>query len=92
VYSSLYLEVQLFWAYPTVWPWGTIWHYAGIGGNLFLIILWAVARLPSIISESIPPDVWDVSILFLEVVYVGISTIIVAKRRGSRFDVSQANR
>ena len=61
--------VQLFWAYPTVRYWGII------------IILWAIARLPSIISgDRFPLNVMDVSIVFFQIVYVGTATIIVAKR------------
>ena len=78
--------VQLFWAYPTVRRWGIIWYYVGIGGTVLLIILWAIARLPSIISgDRFPLNVMDVSIVFFQIVYVGTATIIVAKTRGSRF-------
>ena len=78
--------VQLFWAYPTVRRWGIIWYYVGIGGTVLLIILWAIARLPSIISgDRFPLNVMDVSIVFFQIVYVGTATIIVAKRGGSRF-------
>ena len=84
--------VQLFWAYPTVRRWGIIWYYVGIGGTILLIILWAIARLPSIISEAVSLDVWDVSIVFFQIIYVGTATIIVSKRGGSQYDASQANR
>ena len=50
-----------------------------------LIILWAIARLPSIISgDRFPLNVMDVSIVFFQIVYVGTATIIVAEREGSR--------
>ncbi len=50
-----------------------------------LIILWAIARLPSIISgDRFPLNVMDVSIVFFQIVYVGTATIIVAERGGSR--------
>jgi hypothetical protein len=41
--------IQLFWSYPTIRRWGIIWYYIEIGGTVLLIILWEIARLPSII-------------------------------------------
>src|SRR5919201_4269333 len=43
---------QLFWALPMIKRWGRIWYYIGIVGTILLIILWAIVRLPDIISGT----------------------------------------
>ena len=62
--------------------WGRIWYYIGIVGTVLLIILWAIVRLPDIISGTRFPLSWeDVSIVFLEIIYIGITVLIIAKER-----------
>ena len=62
--------------------WGTIWYYIGIGGTVLLIILWAIVRLPNITSGTGFPLNWeDISIVFLEIIYTGITVLIIAKER-----------
>ena len=73
---------QLFWVLPMIKRWGRIWYYIGIIGTVLLIILWAIVRLPDIISGTRFPLNWeDVSIVFLEIIYIGITVLIIAKER-----------
>jgi hypothetical protein len=73
---------QIFWILPMVKRWGRIWYYIGIGGTGLLIILWAIVRLPNITSGTGFPLNWeDISIVFLEVIYIGITALIIAKER-----------
>jgi hypothetical protein len=73
---------QIFWILPMVKRWGRIWYYIGIGGTVLLIILWAIVRLPNIISGTgFPLNWWDISIVFLEITYIGITVLIIAKER-----------
>ena len=73
---------QIFWILPMVKRWGRIWYYIGIGGTVLLIILWAIVRLPNITSGTGFPLNWeDISIVFLEITYVGITALIIAEER-----------
>jgi hypothetical protein len=73
---------QLFWVLPMIKRWGRIWYYIGISGTILLIILWAIVRLPDITSGTRFPLNWeDVSIVFLEIIYIGITVLIIAKER-----------
>src|ERR671923_2502846 len=65
---------QLFWVLPMIKRWGRIWYYIGIVGTVLLIILWAIVRIPDIISGTGFPLSWeDISIIFLEIIYIGIT-------------------
>lgn len=73
---------QIFWILPMIKRWGKIWYYIGIGGTVLLIILWAIVRLPNITSGTGFPLNWeDISIVFLEIIYTGITVLIIAKER-----------
>ncbi len=73
---------QIFWILPMVKRWGRTWYYIGIGGTVLLIILWAIVRLPNITSGTGFPLNWeDVSIVLLEIIYTGITALIIAKER-----------
>jgi len=37
---------QLFWVVPMIKKWGRPWYFAGIGGTIILIILFAITRMP----------------------------------------------
>ena len=61
---------------------GRIWYYIGIVGTVLLIILWAIVRIPDIISGTGFPLSWeDISIIFLEIIYIGITVLIIAKEK-----------
>ena len=61
---------------------GGIWYYIRIVGTVLLIILWAIVMLPDIISGTGFPLNWeDVYIVFLEIIYIGITVLIIAKER-----------
>jgi hypothetical protein len=73
---------QIFWILPMVKRWGRIWYYIGIGGTVLLIILWAIVRLPNITSGTGFPLNWeDISIVFLEIIYIGVTALIIAEER-----------
>jgi hypothetical protein len=73
---------QIFWILPMVKRWGRIWYDIGIGGTVLLIILWAIVRLPNITSGTGFPLNWeDISIVFLETIYIGITALIIAEER-----------
>jgi hypothetical protein len=37
---------QIFWALPTARRWGKPWYYIGIAGNVALIVIWMLSRMP----------------------------------------------
>ena len=37
---------QLFWVVPMIKKWGSPWYFAGIGGTIILIVLFAITRMP----------------------------------------------
>src|SRR3712207_7270138 len=37
---------QLFWVVPMIKKWGRLWYFAGIGGTIILIVLFAITRMP----------------------------------------------
>ena len=43
---------KLFWVISLIKRWGRIWYYMGIGGTIVLMILYALTRLPSPITEG----------------------------------------
>ena len=76
---------QTFWILPMIKRWGTIWYYTGIGGTVLLIILWAIVRLPNITSGTGFPLNWeDISIVLLEIIYIGITILIISAERTIR--------
>jgi hypothetical protein len=56
-----------------------------IGGTTLLIILWAIVRLPDITSGTGFRLNWeDISIIFLEIIYIRIAVVIIDKERTAK--------
>jgi hypothetical protein len=66
---------QLFWVIPVIRRWSNIWYYVGIGGTAILIILWIIVVPHTGISEL------EVAIELLQIVFIILCTIIIAKSR-----------
>jgi hypothetical protein len=77
---------QIFWALPMVRRWGQIWYYIGIAGTVVLIILWTVTRTPNPITDgrALPINEMGVAIEALQIAYIVITAIIIAKVRSVR--------
>lgn len=50
--------IQIFWAVPIVRQWGKFWYYIGIAGTSFLIVMWALTKIPNpVIVRLLTQDV-----------------------------------
>jgi|SRR5215208_59962 hypothetical protein len=85
---------QIFWALPMVKKWGKIWYYIGIAGTVILIILWALTRAPNPITggRAFPIDEMGIAIVALQIAYIIITVIIIAKERSGREQMIRAKR
>jgi hypothetical protein len=74
--------VQIFWALPMFRKWGTPWYYAGIGGTVVLIALWAATRVPNpVTGMGLPIDAKGLAIQTLEIAYVAVTALVLLSRR-----------
>ena len=69
--------------------WGRTWYYIGIAGNIILIIMWAMTRVPGnpITGRGGPISEMAIAIEVFQVAYIIITAIIIAKE--SRRSISQ---
>jgi hypothetical protein len=72
---------QLFWVLPMIKRWGRVWYYIGIVSTIILIIIWGITRMPGnpITGRGGPISEMAVAIEVLQIVYVIITALIVAK-------------
>jgi hypothetical protein len=72
---------QLFWVLPMIKRWGRVWYYIGIVSTIILIITWGITRMPGnpITGRGGPISEMAVAIEVLQIVYVIITALIVAK-------------
>ena len=72
---------QLFWVVPMIKRWGRIWYYTGIAGNIILIIMWAMTRVPGnpITGRGGPISEMAVAIEVFQIAYIVLAGIIIAK-------------
>ena len=77
---------QVFWILPMIKRWGSIWYFVGIAGNLGFIILYAITRIPGnpVNGRGGDIDVVDMICEVAQLVYIGITAVILAKERSIR--------
>jgi hypothetical protein len=67
---------QIFWIIPTVRRWGETWYYIGIAGNIALIVIWTLSRMPgNPITEggqAEPIGVIDIPVELAQAAYIGL--------------------
>jgi hypothetical protein len=70
---------QLFWVVPTIRRWGLPWYYAGIGGTIVLIILFAITRMPGnpITGRGGPISPMALAIEVFQAAFIGLSVAII---------------
>lgn len=68
---------QIFWILPTVKKWIMPWYYVGIGGTIFLIVLWII-YIP---GSGYPVDLMSATIVTLQIAFVILSIIIIRKSK-----------
>lgn len=86
---------QIFWVIPMLKRWGRIWYYIGIAGTIILIIMWVITRMPGnpIIGRGGPISEMAIAIEVLQIAYVIITSIIIAKeRRGHTKEVVKSDK
>jgi hypothetical protein len=83
---------QIFWGLPMARRWGTPWYLIGIAGNVVLIALWAITRMPgNPISERAFPLAAGIYDEVLQVAFIVITAaIIIYERRMKRMDPKTA--
>lgn len=74
--------LQIFWALPMIRQWGKPWYFVGIVGTLVFITLWTISRIPNpITGVALPNNVLGYATETLQVAYVVITAIIIAKEK-----------
>lgn len=70
---------QLFWVVPMVRRWGLPWYYAGIGGTIVLIILFAITRMPGnpITGRAGEISPMAIAVELLEAAFIGLTAAII---------------
>jgi hypothetical protein len=66
--------------------WGKIWYYIGIAGTIMLMIIYAITRVPNLITgvRALPINDMGVAIMVLEAVYIAITALIITKEKAVR--------
>jgi hypothetical protein len=72
---------QVFWTLPTLRTWGRIWTYVGIGGTVFLIIIWIITRFPDnpIIVRDLPINSMGIAIEAFQIAFIVLCGLIIAR-------------
>jgi hypothetical protein len=86
---------QIFWVIPMLKRWSRIWYYIGIAGTIILIIMWVITRMPGnpITGRGGPISEMAIAIEVLQIAYVIITSIIIAKeRRGHTKEVVKSDK
>lgn len=70
---------QLFWVVPMLRRWGLPWYYAGIGGTIVLIILFAITRMPGnpITGRAGEISPMAIAVELLEAAFIGLTAAII---------------
>jgi len=70
---------QLFWVVPMIKKWGRPWYFAGIGGTIILIALFAITRLPDnpITGRAGGIMPMALAIEVMQVAFIGLSIAII---------------
>jgi hypothetical protein len=86
---------QIFWVIPTVRRWNKAWYYIGIAGNVALIVIWMLSRMPgNPITEggqAEPIAAIDIAVEIAQAAYIGLVTAaIVIQKQMMRIDHKEA--
>lgn len=75
--------VQLFWILPMLKKWGRIWYAIGIAGNIILIGMWVITRIPDnpITGRGGPISEMAIATEVFQIAYIGMTAVIIAKER-----------
>src|ERR671925_437115 len=78
--------LQLFWVIPMVRRWGRPWYYFGLAGTVVLIILWAVTRVPNLITHgrALPINSTSIVTEVFEFAFIAITALIIISGERSR--------
>jgi hypothetical protein len=70
---------QLFWVVPMLRRWGKPWYFAGIGGTIILIVLFAITRMPDnpITGRAGPISPMALAIEVFQVAFIGLSIAVI---------------
>ena len=70
---------QLFWVVPMIKKWGRPWYFAGIGGTIILIVLFAITRMPDnpITGRAGPISPMALVIEVMQLAFIGLSIAII---------------
>ena len=76
---------QLFWVVPMIKRWGRIWYYIGIVGNIILIVMWVMTRVPEnpITGRGGPINAMAIAIEVFQISYIVLTAIIIARETRS---------
>lgn len=63
--------------------WGRIWYAIGIAGNIILIGMWVITRIPDnpITGRGGPISEMAIATEVLQIAYIGMTAVIIAKER-----------
>lgn len=85
---------QIFWLVPLVRNWHKGWYYAGIGGTLVLIAMWAISRIPGnpITGRGGPVSPMAIIIEIFQVAFIGLLIAIIIYQRKSHDEKNSAKK
>jgi hypothetical protein len=63
--------------------WGRIWYAIGIAGNIILIEIWVITRIPDnpITGRGGPISEMAIATEVFQIAYIGMTAVIIAKER-----------
>ena len=70
---------QLFWVVPMIKKWGRLWYFAGIGGTIILIVLFAITRMPDnpITGRAGPISPMALAIEVMQLAFIALSIAVI---------------
>lgn len=70
---------QLFWVVPIMRRWGRPWYFAGIGGTIILIVLFAITRMPDNPITGRAGGVMPMALVIeaMQLAFIGLSIAII---------------
>lgn len=75
--------VQLFWILPMIKKWRRIWYAIGIAGNIILIGMQVITRIPDnpITGRGGPISEMAITTKVFQIAYIGMTAVFIVKER-----------
>ena len=86
-----FIVAVLFWVVPMIKKWGRPWYFAGIGGTVILIVLFAITRMPAnpITGRAGPISPMALAIEVMQLVFIGLSIAVIIYESKAKKELSR---